>query len=1070
MEKKPQWQGAPPGSGLEPIPSNPPRRKASDQMAAAALEQAKATHRKLKSPLLPDSVGAGLDPAKPSPFFSSEASSSRQGPSPFFQSEQKKKPPVSSRTPLRKSPFNPFNQSRAPKQPPVVPQYGSTMLTASPGTTARRRDEGSWSTVPLVEMAQVKLETLGTFATWLVYLLPYLALALALWLDTSKLGVRTRTFHPQDGSCTGNVCTFLVDDAPPLNRFLKLESTFSSTPATTKKSADGNSMFTVETMVEVKGRYRGGWSSLYASNGRGQQQVVRCEGQTDGLGLDDDHNVCDTLTLLHLVLDSPGLLKYFKQYEITATLTVLSKSKGDPGEGSTELASGATFVLANESNEYAKLRTGIRMVLAGTTTVILAVWLGYSCKEGKKFWLPERYYLTLLLLALLMWQLPLVGFVEQAEPEKTLLGYDILRHVGSSFMWFSWVALMDGQRFVGPRTQAHEKGRTGSASGQGPRPDAALAYELPNHHPLSSFFLDYIIGKAAYCLLALAVYVAIDCVDYPSFFNKDFDADSLIRLRVFGVVITFHKAYLCLSLAAGIVTLGWVSWYTVATFRTGRLLKGQPVNKTRRQQLYYKLMLLNSMLLVLLMAIGLGSSVIRFIRYLVSHASLESLESSVFGVLGTEVNLTTSWARGQYSSAGQLIYVSCIVYIWALSFLPPSHSPQRRHDRLFINLERDIPPRSIQGKTPPVFCLETALFLCEVAWQAYYDPHETVLDDFVAPGRQDLSYLGVTLVEYIFDEESEIKVIIARGADRLVLAFRGTANATNLVSDLKLAQVPLRRSHARPRRGKGRARSPSPVPLSSCDGSSDGDDDESKELCGLGSCAKAMLQRIPLANQALPRVHMGFSACWQGVRERTLRALRRELEKDYKPLYITGHSLGAALATLAALDVADEFDLADDPVLYTFGSPYVGNRAFSHLHRAKVHNSFRIVNEGDVVSAMPQFLGMYVHAGCPVVVDSESFGTFIVAPTLVERLLGRAQTNLVLQQRNKLGTELMTKRLCFPQICHLLREYRLSLEACMEEQDLHYFLGKQAGAGMPEWLKEKRRKDASSPHRSGGWI
>ena len=46
----------------------------------------------------------------------------------------------------------------------------------------------------------------------------------------------------------------------------------------------------------------------------------------------------------------------------------------------------------------------------------------------------------------------------------------------------------------------------------------------------------------------------------------------------------------------------------------------------------------------------------------------------------------------------------------------------------------------------PLFCVETSCFLVEVPWQAYYDPHKVDLSDFVAPGRQDLSYLGVELV------------------------------------------------------------------------------------------------------------------------------------------------------------------------------------------------------------------------------------------------------------------------------------------------------------------------------------
>jgi hypothetical protein len=42
------------------------------------------------------------------------------------------------------------------------------------------------------------------------------------------------------------------------------------------------------------------------------------------------------------------------------------------------------------------------------------------------------------------------------------------------------------------------------------------------------------------------------------------------------------------------------------------------------------------------------------------------------------------------------------------------------------------------------------------------------LDDLIAPGRQDLSYLGLQLVAYIYDEATETRVILCRGHDRLV--------------------------------------------------------------------------------------------------------------------------------------------------------------------------------------------------------------------------------------------------------------------------------------------------------------
>lgn len=42
--------------------------------------------------------------------------------------------------------------------------------------------------------------------------------------------------------------------------------------------------------------------------------------------------------------------------------------------------------------------------------------------------------------------------------------------------------------------------------------------------------------------------------------------------------------------------------------------------------------------------------------------------------------------------------------------------------------------------------METSCYLVEVAWQAYYDPFGVALDDPFAPGRQDLSSLGLELV------------------------------------------------------------------------------------------------------------------------------------------------------------------------------------------------------------------------------------------------------------------------------------------------------------------------------------
>ena len=47
-------------------------------------------------------------------------------------------------------------------------------------------------------------------------------------------------------------------------------------------------------------------------------------------------------------------------------------------------------------------------------------------------------------------------------------------------------------------------------------------------------------------------------------------------------------------------------------------------------------------------------------------------------------------------------------------------------------------------------------------------------------------------------------------------------------------------------------------------------------------------------------------------------------------VYIIGHSMGAAVATVCAMDVKFTFNLTRDQIhLYTFGSPRVGNDIFA---------------------------------------------------------------------------------------------------------------------------------------------
>jgi hypothetical protein len=74
---------------------------------------------------------------------------------------------------------------------------------------------------------------------------------------------------------------------------------------------------------------------------------------------------------------------------------------------------------------------------------------------------------------------------------------------------------------------------------------------------------------------------------------------------------------------------------------------------------------------------------------------------------------------------------------------------------------------------------------------------------------------------------------------------------------------------------------------------------------------------------------------------------------------ICGHSLGGALATLLALDVAAN-TVFKEPTAYTYASPRTGDPDFASTYDQVVKTSFRIANRLDLVPKLP-FPPLYEH-------------------------------------------------------------------------------------------------------------
>lgn len=155
------------------------------------------------------------------------------------------------------------------------------------------------------------------------------------------------------------------------------------------------------------------------------------------------------------------------------------------------------------------------------------------------------------------------------------------------------------------------------------------------------------------------------------------------------------------------------------------------------------------------------------------------------------------------------------------------------------------------------------------------------------------------------------------------------------------------------------------------------------------------------------RVHRGFCGSYFSVSEKIHARVQ-----GANRIILTGHSLGGALATLAALDLFEN----GLPVVnvVTFGSPRVGNGAFRDFYDTALGGkTLRLVAQGDPVTFMPPWLNGFRHVGTEVYLPDA--GGYTIEPSLASKVIPFCQALLNLRDD---PTELLG--LFDP---HLLRNY-----------------------------------------------
>lgn len=115
---------------------------------------------------------------------------------------------------------------------------------------------------------------------------------------------------------------------------------------------------------------------------------------------------------------------------------------------------------------------------------------------------------------------------------------------------------------------------------------------------------------------------------------------------------------------------------------------------------------------------------------------------------------------------------------------------------------------------------------------------------------------------------------------------------------------------------------------------------------------------VPAFNVA---VHRGFFLAFNCVQENLWQVVDK-FNTNNQTIWITGHSQGGALATLATAQL--QFWNQSINGLYTFGQPRVGDEMFRLWFNGTCKNfSFRIVNHKDKVTHLPPESKGFSHAG-----------------------------------------------------------------------------------------------------------
>ena len=121
------------------------------------------------------------------------------------------------------------------------------------------------------------------------------------------------------------------------------------------------------------------------------------------------------------------------------------------------------------------------------------------------------------------------------------------------------------------------------------------------------------------------------------------------------------------------------------------------------------------------------------------------------------------------------------------------------------------------------------------------------------------------------------------------------------------------------------------------------------------------------------QVHSGFFDAYYSLSSQVIPAVQGYLnEHNDATIIVTGHSLGAAMSTFAALDIKQKIMVNNTFRFYSYGSPRTGNQEFSdYIFSMYPNGSYkRVVHYNDIVPHLPITEMGFNHAGDEIFYNS----------------------------------------------------------------------------------------------------